>query len=96
MAFPLDAKYFDDFPLIFNESVLGPSDIAGCQYPTRQSGSTTKYLPCNAKYGEKYLDVKVFPHLHSYGHGGWYHKCHMAFQVHIKMRLFDIRGTFDC
>ncbi len=29
MAFPLDAKYFDDFPLIYNEPVLGPSDKAG-------------------------------------------------------------------
>ena len=93
MAFPLDAKYFDDFPLIFNESVLGPSDIAGRQYPQPDSQASLQNI-CHAKYGEKYLDVKVFPHLHPYGHGGWYHKCHMAFQAHIKMRLFDIRGTF--
>ena len=33
MAFPLDAKYFDDFPLIYNEPALGPSDKAGRQYP---------------------------------------------------------------
>ena len=33
MAVPLDAKYFDDFPLIYGEPVLGPSDKAGRQYP---------------------------------------------------------------
>ena len=27
-AFHLDAKYFDQFPLIYNEPVLGPSDKA--------------------------------------------------------------------
>ena len=93
MAFPLDAKYFDDFPLVHDEPKLGPSDKAGRQYPKHRSRDKLQDL-CHTTYGEKYLDAKAFPHLHPYGHGGWYHKCPMAFQSHIKMRLFDIRGIY--
>ena len=97
MAFPLDAKYFDDFPLIYNEPALGPSDKAGRQYPQPQAATECREKLvdlCHTTYGEKYLDTKAFPHLHPYGHGGWYHRCPMAFQAHIKMRLFDVRGRF--
>ena len=90
MAFPLDAKYFDDFPLIYGEPVLGPSDKAGHQYPKPECQEALVDM-CHTTYGEKNLDVKAFPH---YGHGGWYHKCPMAFQAHIKMRLFDVRGIY--
>ena len=93
MAFPLDAKYFDDFPLIYGEPVLGPADKAGRQYPKPESQESLLNM-CHTTYGEKDLDVKAFPHLHPYGHGGWYHKCSMPFQAHIKMRLFDVRGIF--
>ena len=93
MAFPLDAKYFDDFPLIYGEPVLGPSDKAGRQYPKPECQEALVDM-CHTTYGEKNLDVKAFPHLHPYGHGGWYHKCPMAFQAHIKMRLFDVRGIY--
>ena len=93
MAFPLDANYFNDFPLVHGEPVLGPSDVAGRPYPKPESQEALQNL-CQAKYGEHYLDVKAFPHLHPYGYGGWYHKCPMAFNAHIKMRLFDIRGVY--
>ena len=49
----MDAKYFDDFPLIFNEPVLGQSDIAGFQYPQPDSQEALQNI-CHAKYGEKY------------------------------------------
>ena len=82
MVFPLDVKYFDDFPLIYEEPVLGPSDKAGHQYPKPECQEALVDM-CHTTYGEKKLDVKAFPHLHPYGHGGWYHKCPMAFQAHI-------------
>ena len=92
MAFPLDATYFDNFPLYHGEPILDPSDKAGHQFPKPEC-EVFKRL-CHASYGEKYLDAKAFPHLHPYGHGGWYHKCPMAFQAHTKMKLFDIRGIY--
>ena len=82
MAFPLDANYFNDFPLVHGEPVLGPSDVAGRQYPKPESQEALQNL-CQAKYGEHYLDVKAFPHLHPYGYGGWYHNCPTAFNAHI-------------
>ena len=93
MAFPLDAKYFEEFPLIYNEELFTAADKAGRQFPKPECQESLRNL-CHTTYGEKYLDVKAFPHLHPYGHGGWYHKCPLAFQAHIKMRLFDIRGIF--
>ena len=92
MAFPVDATYFDNFPLVRGEPLLGPSDKAGKQFPKAEQDALRDLG--HASYGEKYLDCKAFPHLHPYGHGGWYHKCPMAFQAHIKMRLFDIRGLY--
>ena len=92
MAFPLDATYFDNFPLYHGEPILDPSDKAGRQFPKPEC-EVFKRL-CHASYGEKYLDAKAFPHLHPYGHEGWYHKCPMAFQAHTKMKLFDIRGIY--
>ena len=92
MAFPVDATYFDNFPLVRGEPLLGPSDKAGKQFPKAEQDALRDLG--QAKYGEKYLDCKAFPHLHPYGHGGWYHKCPMAFRAHIKMRLFDVRGLY--
>ena len=92
MAFPLDAKYFDDFPLIYGEPVFSSSDVAGQQFPQPESREALQHL-CHTTYGEKYLDVKAFPHLHPYGYGGWYHRCPMAFQAHTKM-MFDVRGIY--
>ena len=89
LAFPLDAKYFDQFPIVSNDDT---GDIAGRQYPKVEHEILKKLVL--AKYGEKYLDCKAFPHLHPWGNGGWYNACGMPFQAHIKMRLFDIRGFF--
>jgi hypothetical protein len=75
------------------DHVFGPSDKAGSQYPKPDSQEFLQNM-CNAIYGEKDLDMKTFPHLHPYGHGGWYHNCSMPFQAHIKMRLFDLRGIY--
>ena len=63
MAFPLDAKYFDDFPIIHEHTC---SDVAGRQYPRPELAESLLDL-CKAKYGEMYLDCKTFPHLHIHG-----------------------------
>ena len=47
MAFPLDAKYFDDFPVI---RVDMQDDIAGRQYPRSELAESLVNL-CQAKYG---------------------------------------------
>ena len=67
-------------------------DIAGHQYLKAEHESLKQVVL--AKYGEKYLDCKAFPHLHSWSSGGWYNACGMPFRTHIKMRLLDIRGFF--
>ena len=90
MAFPLDVKYFDDFPVIRGDI---NDDIAGRQYPHPELAKSIVKL-CQAKYGEEFLDCKAFPHLHPWGYGGWYHKCPIPFNTHVKMRLFDVRGFY--
>ena len=90
MAFPLDGKYFDDFPVIRKDM---QTDVAGRQYPRPELAESLVEL-CQAKYGEKYLDCKTFPHLHPWGFGGWYHKCPIPFNAHVKMRLYDVRGFY--
>ena len=75
MAFPLDAKYFDDFPII---QVDMQDDIAGRQYPQPELAESLANL-CQTKYGEEFLDCKAFPHIHPWGYGGWYHKCPIPF-----------------
>ena len=90
MAFPVDATYFDNFPLIYAED---DKDVAGIQHPRHASHAILKEL-CLTKYGEKHLDIKAFPQLHPWGNGGWYHACTIPFHAHVKMRLFDIRGIF--
>ena len=81
MAFPLDAKYFDNSPVIRGDM---HKDIAGRQYPRAKLAESIVNL-CQAKYGEEFLDYKAFPHL-LWG-GGWYHKCPVPSNVHMKMRL---------
>ena len=88
MAFPLDAKYFDDFQMDMH------SDIAGRQYPRHLNKSITDF--CQAKYGERNLDSKTFPHLHPWGYGGWYHKCPIPFNAHVKMRLREFYAEDRC
>ena len=89
MAFPVDSRYFDNFALIFQSK-----DVTGVQHP--QPGETKSrdvlHGLVSAKYGERYLEPKTFPHLHPWGFGGWYYPCPMGFSPHVKMRLFDVRG----
>ena len=74
VAFPLDAKYFDQFPIVSNDDT---ADIASIP---KLNIKSLKELVL-AKYGEKYLDCKAFPHLHAWGNGGWYNACGMPFQA---------------
>ena len=63
MAFPLDGKYFDDFPVIRKDM---HSDVAGRQYPRPELAESLMEL-CQGKYGENTLTVK---HSHTSIHGG--------------------------
>ena len=85
LAFPLDAKYFDQIPIVSNDDT---ADIASRQYPKFEHESHKELVL--AKYGEKYLDCKAFPHLHPGGNGGWYNACGMPFQAHIKVCLMSV------
>ena len=90
MAFPVDSKYFDQFPLVFEGK-----DIAGhVQHPQPQVSECRNTLQqlVTAEYGEKYLEPKTFPYLHPWGHGGWYYQYPIPLAAHVKMRLFDMRG----
>ena len=66
MAFPVDSRYFDNFPLIFQSK-----DVAGVQHPQPKSRDVLHGL-VSAEYGERYLEPKTFPHLYPWGFGGWY------------------------
>ena len=55
LAFPLDAKYFDQFPLVSNDDI---PDIAGRRYPKSEHESLKQLV-----LAKKYLDCKTFPHL---------------------------------
>ena len=94
MAFPVDSKYCEQYPLIYNTRVEARrSDVAGRQHP-RPECQPNLHDIVYTKYGEKHLDVKTFPYLHPWGFGGWYYECEMSFSAHVKMRLFDIHGWF--
>ena len=85
MTFPLDSTYFDGLP----------SQVeAGVQHPQASLGECGHNLLelVTARYGEAFLEPKVFPHLHPWGYGGWFYDCEMNFAAHIKMRVFDVRG----
>lgn len=69
------------------------SDVAGRQHPRLDLAESITDL-CQGKYRETYIDCKAFPHLHPWGHGGWYHKCPIPFNAHVKLRLHDLRGSF--
>ena len=85
MTFPLDNKYFDGLPSRVE---------AGVQHPQASLGECGHNLLelVTAKYGEAFLEPKVFPHLHPWGYGGWFYDCEMNFSAHVKMRVFDVRG----
>ena len=93
MAFPVDSRYYDQFPLIYGED---EADIAGLQHPQNsvpQCRESVRDL-VHTQYGEIDLEPKAFPHLHPWGYGGWHYKCELNFSPHVKMRLFDVRGWF--
>ena len=85
MAFPVDSRYVDDFPLIYQSKDVGPQ-------PAESKTREMLHELVSAKYGEKYLEPKTFPHLHPWGFGGWFYQCPMGFSPHVKMCLFDVRG----
>ena len=93
MAFPVDSRYFDRFPLIFGED---EADVADQQHPRNSMPECWESLRnlVTTKYGEKHLEPKTYPHLHHGGYGGWHYKCKLTFATHIKMCLFDMRGWF--
>ena len=91
MAFPINASYFDQFPLIFDD---GLQDVAGRQYPHVAESQQKLRELTKARYGDHELDAKTFPHLHPWGFGGWYYGCFMPFHASIKMKLFDVKGWF--
>ena len=63
MAFPVDSRYFNQFPLIYNTNFEGHGDVAGRQYPRPERQANLQGI-VYTKYGEKSLDVKTFPYLH--------------------------------
>ena len=75
MAFPVDSRYFDQFPIIFDEDDEG-SDVVGTQHPQAHKHESQKAVKdlVTTKYGEKDLEPKSFPHLHPWGIGGWHYK----------------------
>ena len=84
MAFPINATYFDQFPLIFDE---GLSDIAGRQNPCLKVSQDKLKVLTEARYGDHDLEAKTFPHFHPWGFGGWYHGCAVPYHAHCKMPL---------
>ena len=87
MAFPVDARFFDDYSLVFGEE----DDMAGRQYPHGHSECTKAVRNLvTAHYGE-FLEPKTFPHLFPWGFGGWHCNSRMKYEGHIKMRL-HVRG----
>ena len=91
MAFPVDSRYFDQFPLIYNTDFEGHGDVAGRQYPRPECQTNLQDI-VYAKYGKKFLDVKTFPCLHPWGFGGLHYGCEMAFSAHTIMRLTYVVG----
>ena len=66
MAFPVDSRYFDQFPLIYGED---GADVAGLQHPQNTMPECRESLHdlVNTKYGGIDLETKAFPHLHPWG-----------------------------
>lgn len=64
------------------------TDKAGRQYPKPEHESLKQIVL--AKYGEKYLDCKAFPHLHPWGNGGWYIIDVVCLFKHIQRCIFVV------
>ena len=89
MVFPVDARFFDNYPLVFGKEDY----VVGRQYPHEHSEcqERTKEL-VSTYYGENFLEPKTFPHLFPWGYGGWHYICPMKFESDIKMKLYDVQG----
>ena len=60
MAFPVDARFFDNYPLVFGKE----DDVAGRHNPHEHSDCLERMKELvTAHYGEKYLEPKTSPNL---------------------------------
>ena len=95
MVFPSSSDYFDQFSAIHSVQ-----QVAGVQHPRKDHEEMMEHAleqvrqMSTTHYGDKFLELKVFPHLHPFGFGGWYSGCSMDFSDHVKMKLYDVRGWF--
>ena len=95
MVFPSSSDYFDQFPAIHSVQ-----QAAGVQHPSKDHQELMEYAldqvrqMSTTQYNDKFLEPKLFPHIHPFGFGGWYSGCSMDFSDHVKMRLYDVRGWF--
>ena len=95
MVFPSSSDYFNQFPAIHSAQ-----QAAGVQHPREDHQEMMERALEEIRqisttvYGDKFLEPKVFPHIHPFGFGGWHSGCSMDFSDHVKMRLYDVRGWF--
>ena len=95
MVFPSSSDYFNQFPAIHSAQ-----QAAGVQHPREDHQEMMERAleeirqMSTTVYGDKFLEPKVFPHIHPFGFGGWHNGCSMDFSDHVKMRLYDVRGWF--
>ena len=83
MALPIDAMYFDQFPLIFDD---GLSDIAGRQNPCLKVSQDKLKELTKARYGDHDSESKTFPHLHEDLVGGTMDVLYLIKHATAKMR----------
>ncbi len=57
MAFPVDARYFDQFPLIFDDA-NADADVVGMQHPQNPHSGLQQSVRdlVNTRYGETHLE----------------------------------------
>ena len=95
MVFPSSSDYFNQFSAIHSAQ-----QAAGVQHPREDHQEMMERAleeirqMSTTVYGDKFLEPKVFPHIHPFGFGGWHNGCSMDFSDHVKMRLYDVRGWF--
>ena len=96
MIFPASSDYFNQFPAIHSVQ-----QVSGIQHPREDHQKMMDHAleqlqqMTTAMYGDKFLEPKLFPHLHPFDFGGWHPGCSMEFSDHVKMRLYNVRGWFS-
>ena len=88
MAFPIDARFFDNYPLAY----LGRMTMWQVDKSSWTLWMSGEWELVTAQYGEKFLQPKTFPHLFPWGFGGWHYHCLMKIESYIKMKLYNVRG----